>query len=148
LQKKYDKEQRIKFQQNDMHSCFSASTNNRSVWPPTETVRTSEVQLIRTIHDSNNSQKEERKTEVKKYEKYNMKKFSVSINVYFIYTFRRAGVYDFCCHNYKVLLVGLIIGILTAGIVLGTIIALWLRSAGEIVQYFFSRMSFVYTHHS
>ncbi|CAF1646248.1 unnamed protein product [Rotaria magnacalcarata] len=115
LKSKYDNEQRTKVQQYDKNSYFSDSANNGSVWPLTKTVQLSEVQLLRTRYDSNSSQKKERKKEVN----------------------RRAGVYAFCCHNYDVLLVGLIIGILTAGVVLGTIIALWLRSTGEIDQYVF-----------
>ncbi|CAF3507149.1 unnamed protein product [Rotaria socialis] len=112
LRNKYDKEQRIKVQQYDKNSYLSGSAYNGSVWQSTKIVPISEVQLRRTIYDSNSSQKQERKTEVN----------------------RRAGVYAFCCDNYKILLVGLIIGILTAGIVLGTIIALWLGSTGEIDQ--------------
>ncbi len=55
---------------------------------------------------------------------------------------RRAASKTFCCRNCKVVLISLLIGLLVAGIALGTIITIWLNPIDKIYQHL-SHMSIV-----
>ncbi|CAF4843533.1 unnamed protein product, partial [Rotaria sp. Silwood1] len=74
----------------------STNINRGSIWSSTKITPVSKIELSTTTWDSNNEKLEE--------DEINFK--------------NRVGAYAFCCQNYKVLLAGLLIGLLTAGIAL------------------------------